>query len=146
MERRMHLVPFTNKVKVADTTLGDKLRAEWPAILAWMIAGCLKWQEQGLLPPPLVKSTTHDYFEAEDSIGDWLNERVEQAPFAHVTTEALFQSWREWANRAGEFEGTKKRLASALVARGVPRWKDPKTRVMGFDGIQLISRDALENL
>jgi P4 family phage/plasmid primase-like protien len=146
MERRMHLVPFTNKVKTEDPALGEKLRAEWPAILAWMIAGCLAWQGVGLTPPEIVRATTADYFAGEDSTGDWLRDRVGQDPSRHATSEELFQSWREWAGRTGEYVGTKKRLSSALVARGLPRWQDPKTRVMGFDGVYLLSRDALENI
>ncbi len=146
MERRLHMVPFTNKPKVVDLELSDKLRAEWPAILAWMVAGCLAWQKTKLQPPAIVKSSTTEYLEGEDSIGDWMKDRVGQGEKRHATSEELYQSWREWAGRTGEFVGTKKRLSSALIARGLPRWQDPKTRVMGFDGIYLLSRDALENL
>lgn len=146
MERRMHLIPFTFKVKNVDLQLGEKLRVEWPAILAWMIEGCLKWQATGLAAPSIVKTTTHDYFEGEDSIGDWLKERTEQTAEGGATTEELFMSWREWAERAGEYVGTKKRLSSALIARGLPRWQHPTSRRAGFAGIQLIARDALENL
>jgi hypothetical protein len=33
-----------------DPLLGEKLRAEYPAILHWMIQGCAQWQAQGLNP------------------------------------------------------------------------------------------------
>lgn len=143
MRRRIHMVPFTFKPPQEDRQLGEKLRAEYPAILAWMIRGCLAWQEKGLAPPPIVKAATDDYFAGEDALGDWLKECVEQAPDAHVTTEELFLSWREWTNRNNEYTGSKKRLASTLISRGIPRWQDTKTRKMGFDGIRLMQRDAL---
>lgn len=143
MRRRLHLVPFTFKPAVVDRQLPETLRAEYPAILGWMIAGCLAWQQEGLSAPPIVKAATDDYFQGEDAIGDWMKDCVEQAPDAHATTEELFQSWREWSNRNNEYTGSKKRLASTLIGRGIPRWQDTQTRKMGFDGIRLVKRDAL---
>jgi putative DNA primase/helicase len=146
MRRRLHLIPFTFKPAVVDRELPEKLRAEYPAILAWMIRGCLAWQAEGLAAPPIVKAATDDYFSGEDAIGDWMRESLEQAPDAHATTEELFLSWREWSNRNNEYTGSKKRLASTLIGRGIPRWQDTKTRKMGFDGVRLVARDALLDL
>jgi putative DNA primase/helicase len=51
--RRIHLIPFTNTFEGAnnDKRLKDALRQELPGILAWLVRGCLAWQEQGLNPP-----------------------------------------------------------------------------------------------
>ena len=144
MQRRIQLVPFTSKPKVEDRMLPEKLRAEFPAILAWMLRGCLAWQEVGLVPPDIVKASTADYFTGEDAIGDWLGECTQQGAEYNVTTEELFLSWREWSNRNNEYTGTKKRLASTLIARGIARWQDSKTRRMGFQGLRVTPRDALE--
>ena len=35
----------------ATSNSSEKLKAEWPGILAWMIEGCLEWQKEGLRPP-----------------------------------------------------------------------------------------------
>jgi putative DNA primase/helicase len=50
IKRRMQLVPFTVKVpkEERDLKLGEKLRAEWPGILAWMVEGSQEWHEKGL--------------------------------------------------------------------------------------------------
>jgi putative DNA primase/helicase len=50
-----------------DTELGEKLKAEQPAILQWMIDGCLAWQKQGLAPPEAVTAATAAYLEAQDT-------------------------------------------------------------------------------
>ena len=34
------------------------MRAEYPAILRWMIDGCLDWQKSGLVRPPVVIEAT----------------------------------------------------------------------------------------
>jgi putative DNA primase/helicase len=60
MRRRLHLNPFivTIPVDERDTQLVERLKAEWPGILQWMIDGCLDWQEMGLAPPEAVIEAT----------------------------------------------------------------------------------------
>jgi len=57
-----------------DKELPEKLKAEWPAILGWMMQRCLIWQREGLAPPGAVRAATDEYLEAEDSLGAWLGE------------------------------------------------------------------------
>jgi P4 family phage/plasmid primase-like protien len=144
MRRRIQIVEFNVKPEVVDKELNAKLREEWPAILAWMVEGCLEWQQVGLNPPAVVKAASEEYFSDEDAVGRWLTERTEVDTSATVTTQALFESWREWANANGEYVGSQKRLASALIARKTERWQDGKTRRMGFRGIRLIDRQEFE--
>ena len=40
--------------------------AEAPAILRWMIDGCLDWQENGIIRPTAVTEATSAYFNAQD--------------------------------------------------------------------------------
>lgn len=144
--RRIHMVPFTVTPKVVDMELSAKLRDEWPAILAWMIEGCLMWQKEGLNPPAIVVAATEEYFEEEDAIGRWLKERTVEDAQGTVTTQALFNSWREWTNRTGEWTGTMKRLSSALTSRKYERWQDPTTRRLGFRGLRLKTPESIEEL
>ena len=53
MRRRIVVVPFTVIIPEAerDLKLPEKLNHERPAILAWMVRGCLEWQRQGLNLP-----------------------------------------------------------------------------------------------
>jgi putative DNA primase/helicase len=46
IRRRFYLLPFvvTIPAEDRDLELAEKLKAEWPSILAWMIEGCLAWQ------------------------------------------------------------------------------------------------------
>jgi putative DNA primase/helicase len=50
IKRRLHMVPFavTIPAEERDIDLAEKLKAEWPQILNWMIHGCLEWQHIGL--------------------------------------------------------------------------------------------------
>jgi putative DNA primase/helicase len=53
MRRRMLLIPFTVQIPPSerDPDLTEKLKSEWPAILRWMIDGCLERQKVGLPHP-----------------------------------------------------------------------------------------------
>lgn len=138
MQRRIHLVPFDVTPKVRDNELPEKLKAEWPAILAWMVEGCLAWQQEGLNPPSAVKATTREYFADEDTIGRWIEECCDTSdPEAAAESTTLFSSWREWANANGIRIGDVRQLVTALNARKFWRWKHPQTRRAGFKGIQL---------
>src|SRR5260370_30882862 len=68
---RMNLLPFEVIIppEQRDTKLPAKLREEWPAILNWMVSGCLEWQRDGLNPPACVKAATDSYMESQDVMG-----------------------------------------------------------------------------
>src|SRR5690606_23346143 len=108
MKRRLHLIPFTVTVPAPkrDGLLTEKLLAERDGILAWAVAGCLAWQRDGLAPPAIVVDATDEYFEAEDAMGQWLEERCLTGKTHREAISDLFSDWREWAERAGEYVGS----------------------------------------
>src|SRR5262249_24477418 len=128
-------IPFSVTIpkQERDPQLLEKLRAEWPGILSWMIQGCLEWQRRGLQPPDAVKNATASYFQAEDSIATWIDECCRLDPQAWETTTALFDSWSRWATNAREPMGSKKALAQNLEARGFQPHRNRSGR--GFFGI-----------
>jgi putative DNA primase/helicase len=120
IRRRFHLIPFTVTIPPSerDQRLAEKLKAEWPGILSWMIEGCAEWQRVGLQPPPAVTSATEDYFESEDAVGAWIEDRCDRRLDNWELTKTLFSSWKEWAETAGERAGTRKHFVQALENRG----------------------------
>src|SRR5262249_5031698 len=70
IRRRFNLIPFTVTIPSdeRDETLPEKLKAELPGIMQWMIEGCVDWQERGLAPPEIVTKATAAYLEAEDAL------------------------------------------------------------------------------
>lgn len=118
--RRFNLIPFSVCIPAQDRDLKlpEKLKREWPGILAWMIKGCLQWQRSGLSAPAAVVAATSDYLEAEDAVGAWLVEKCKQDRTLISGSCQLFASWRQWAAEAGEAAGTQKRFSQALISRG----------------------------
>ena len=124
MKRRLHLIPFTITVppERRDKHLQQKLLAERDGILAWAVQGCLEWQRQGRLDPPQqVLDATDEYFEEEDAIGEFLDEDCQQSPVAREAISAIYQRWRERAERRGEYVGTSRWLTQQLINRGFAR-------------------------
>ncbi|POR47078.1 putative DNA primase/helicase [Paraburkholderia eburnea] len=139
MKRRLHLIPFTLTIPAErrDKLLQQKLLAERDGILAWAIQGCLDWQRLGRLDPPQqVRDATEEYFEAEDALGRWLDERCVREVNAKSLSAELFSDWKQWAESAGEFVGSQRRFSDLLITRGYDKWKNP-AGLRGFRGIDL---------
>ena len=138
MRRRLHLIPFTLTVppEKRDKQLQAKLLTERNAIFEWGVQGCLAWQRQGLTPPQSVLDATDEYFESEDAMGRWLEERCVREGNAKSLTAELFSDWKQWAESAGEFIGTQRRFSDLLLTRGLQKWRNT-SGVRGYQGVGL---------
>lgn len=137
IRRRLHLIPFSVTIPDAerDQELGERLKAEWTGILAWMIEGCRQWRTQGLKPPNTVREATDAYLQAEDAIAAWIEECCQRDKNAWTSSGELFASWTGWANRSGEPPGTSKRFGQSLEARGCAPFR--KMTARGYLGLKL---------
>src|SRR5262249_38605002 len=138
IRRRFHLIPFTVTIppEERDEDLPQKLKAELPGILAWMIDGAMEWLERGLAPPQIVTESTAEYLQAEDAIANWIEDCATRDPVAFAKNSELFASWTEWATKAGEYVGSQKRFSQHLLDRQFERHRD-KHLGRGFRGIKL---------
>jgi putative DNA primase/helicase len=139
IRRRFNLIPFTVTIPPdeRDEALPEKLRAELPGIMSWMIDGCADWLERGLAPPEIVTAATAAYLEAEDALSAWMEEAGQRDPNAWERSADLYASWIAWAKKTGEYEGSMKRFLGILETKGpqYERHKDGR----GFRGLRLIS-------
>jgi putative DNA primase/helicase len=141
IRRRVLLVPFLQNIPAEerDKSVPDKLKAEWPAILRWMIDGCLEWQRQGLNPPKSVREASEDYLAAENVLGQWLEERCVVSHRIELTkTASLYADWREWCERGGMLPGSTKTFSQRLSERGFRHRRDNAGK--GFVGLGLRGR------
>jgi len=138
MRRRLHLIPFTVTIppERRDKRLTERLLAERDGILAWAVEGCLQWQKHGLQAPPSVTSATDEYFEAEDAMGRWMEERCRFGAADKALSITLFNDWKQWAEAGGEFVGSMRRFADALITRQFKKWRN-SVGARGFCGIDL---------
>lgn len=116
--RRFNIIPFIHTPANPDHELEVKIRAEYPAILRWMIEGCLDWQTNGLVRPESVQAATKAYFEDQDLFGQWLDECCVVGKREWATTTQLFESWASFAELNGEKSGSAKGFSATMVKRG----------------------------
>lgn len=107
IRRRLRLVPFTvtisDEERAAIPDFKEKLKAEAPGILAWATRGCLDWQAAGLRAPDSVMAATEAYFQAQDTVSRWLEDRCILEPSATATKAALYADWKRWTEENGEY-------------------------------------------
>jgi P4 family phage/plasmid primase-like protien len=74
--RRIKMIPFAVTITEAekDPHLGEKLKPEWPGILAWAARGCLDWQREGLGEPDEVRKATEAYRAELDLVQGFIDE------------------------------------------------------------------------
>jgi len=142
-KRRFNIVPFVHKPEKPDRELEQKLQAEAPGILRWMIEGCLDWQARGLVRPPVVNAATESYFSDQDLFSQWLAEECELVPstYKSETSKDLFSSWRSYAMAAGDDPGSSRSFAERLLRTGAQKKKGAQGR-REFVGIVLIAKEA----
>lgn len=128
---RVRLIPFTVTISehARDLTLEDKLIAEAPGILTWIVQGCLRWQSEGLSPPPEVLMATEEYRDEMDMLGQFIAERCTTGYTDVATAAHLYEAYTTWCTDNHERPWSKKKFGSSLADRGFESGHDTtKTR------------------
>jgi putative DNA primase/helicase len=122
--RRIRLVPFDVTIPDADQDhgLAEKLRAELPGILAWMVKGCIEWRRAGrLVVPDEVRAATADYKLVMDPVATFLSDCTVPDAAATVGANDLYIAYRQWAERSGDKPIPQRHFPDALAEHGVKR-------------------------
>ena len=104
MVRRLVLVPFAQRFEGSrrDSNLPDKLRAEYPGILAWAIEGARKWASGGLEIPAAVAEASRAYMAEQNDLEQWIVECCARDPKGEAGATKLYESFQQWKERNGE--------------------------------------------
>jgi P4 family phage/plasmid primase-like protien len=120
IRRRMHFIEFPESIPESERIYGlpELLQAEWPAIMAWAVEGCMEWQRTGLQKPASVKAETQQYLDAEDTLGQWIADCCELGKELKYATGDAYKSYAEYVEKSGEGIVSKKRFSQRMEARG----------------------------
>ena len=129
---RIRLIPFTvripdNKLRPKRTVMAE-FEAEQAGILAWAVAGCVKWLTQGLDMPEAVRTATEGYREEMDVLAGFIDDCCILSKEAFAKASDLYAAYRAWCEKSGEHpmslrtfgarlgdrEFEKKRIASGI--------------------------------
>ena len=104
--RRIQAVPFGVVVAASerDGGLPERLKGCQDAVLAWLWAGWLDYQRQGLNPPTAVLDATRKYRQDSDLLARFLAPESGQVALGHGTVRSaeLYARFKRWCTREGE--------------------------------------------
>lgn len=136
--RRVVEVPFSVTIPEAerDATLADKLSAEAPGILRWLVAGAVQWcRTRSLVEPDAVKAATASYRAESDTLGQWIDTATESG-LGFSSNKRLRGSYQAWCQAEGYQPIGGKRFGDSLRVKGFKPGKDRGER--GWFGIRLV--------
>ena len=102
--RRIHLIPFEVQIPLekVDKHLKHKLAKEAESILKWAVAGCIRWQNEGLTMPKKVLDAVREYQREMDVISSFLDACCIVGE-GTVKASQLYAVYAKWANDHNEF-------------------------------------------
>lgn len=119
--RRIRLIPFETTIQKdkVDRNLKYKLRAEFPQILAWIIEGCILWQQEGLESPTCIAEATKEYKQEMDLIASFVDQCIEIDYNAteKIPATNIFSLYRSWAKENNEYEMSSKKFFTELTKK-----------------------------
>lgn len=137
--RRLRLVPFAVTIpeEEVDGELPNKLKAEHPAILRWMIEGFKEWKRIGLATPPAVNGASAKYRQEMDVLSDFIEERCEVNSLVSAANAPLYASYFEWAKDNGLRPRSHKWFSQELQRKGYTQSPD-RANGRRWKGIDLV--------
>jgi putative DNA primase/helicase len=135
--RRVQLLPFevTIPLEERDRHLPEKLRNEYPGILAWAVRGSLEWRKSGLNPPEIVLSATKDYQREMDLLAAWIDECCDHSGGVDVSSRDLYTSYKVWSAQNGTNPLSRPKFGMKLKERGLRSTK--KHGIIYYLGVRL---------
>lgn len=118
--RRLVLFPHDVVIneKDRDPHILDKLTAEGPGILNWLLVGLSRYMKRGRLElPEKVKAATDAYRLDQDVLGDFIREEFTVDANGSVGRVELYMLYKQYCDREGEPIISNKRVALYLRER-----------------------------
>ena len=131
---RLHPVPFTRNIAEVMKARGEAVlgtdeavqsifEEEAPRILAWIVRGCLKWQQQrGLNPPPAVTNAREHHRQEMDPLTPFVEECCDTGDNRQVRVTELRQGYFRWC-RDNNHQPLPPKVFDGAVAAKFPRRK-----------------------
>ena len=142
--RRLREIPFVVQVPKSrqDPAIKREMKnsqACGPAILRWMLVGCLSWQNEGLHDPTAIVQAGQEYEAESNPLQEFFDARCVFGPDCVTFLREVYQAYTTWASSGGiapRFQVSEKRLAAILRARQCSFEQDSHGRFLR--GVRLV--------
>ena len=121
--RRLIVVPFRATIPTQETrsNYGDTLvQQAGPSILAWAIEGAVNFARNGyqLQTPDVIEEVTKSYRGQEDWLSNFITECCTRGADRRTGAAELYQEYRAWAQRSGDYVRRLPDFNTAMEAAG----------------------------
>jgi len=101
--KRLVPIPCTHRLADADIDkdLPAKLLDEAEGIIAWAVAGAVRWHKEGLGRPEVIDQQRATWRESMDTLGEFLRECCVAAEGKSVAASELYCAYHDWAEKHG---------------------------------------------
>jgi putative DNA primase/helicase len=136
--RRIRLVPWEVVIPESerDELLGDRLKLELDAVLAYLVAGYRQWRESGLDDPDQVIRATEAYRAESDALARFIDQQCLTGPHFTAGSSELFAAWSKWCAEEGEESGSATAFATMLQNKGLDNYTSSGRRRWRGIGLQ----------
>lgn len=140
--RRIRLIPWNVQIppNKVDPKLRDKLLSEAPAILAWLVEGCLRYQAEGLDPVEAVVEATSEYREEMDELGEFINSKCLVDVRCSQDAGSLYAAYKDWCEESGARPLSQRAFGLRMTERGFARKRSGSRGQVVYQGIGLMER------
>ncbi len=132
--RRLKLIPFeiTISPEKQDKNLKEKLEAELPGILRWMVEGAVEWYRNGLREPAKISEAVKEYRNEMDILGNFIAECCQTDSDAMIPVNNLYNLYKQYCETNGQSTLGKKMFNLKMVERGFKKDFGAKNQVCLF--------------
>lgn len=126
--RRVHLIPFKHIVSPEDrdTDLPQKLLAEAPGVLNWLLRGYAHYVQRGLAAPDTVMAATSAFRDELDLVKRFVEDMCDVNPASKEGAAAVQDAFKHWCETNGEPPVRASQLKERLASLGYEQ-----TRIAG---------------
>ena len=138
--RRLKLMPFevTFTDDQRDIHFAQKIKdKELPGILAWAVQGCLLWQKEKLVDPPVIRLATAEYRDEMDSFKNFYEECIEPREDGRVTNKMLRSIYDEWCRDNGEYALSQRLFSRKMIEMGFEKKRIPGNGLIEWRGFSI---------
>jgi putative DNA primase/helicase len=124
MWARMRRIPFDHAIpkELQDKSIKARLKKDAgcrSAVLAWSVAGCLRWQLSGLGSSSAVDKSSKEYQAEMDPVGDFFDDNLVFESDAKMNQGDVRKLYGAWAKEEGVLRPLgRKQLQKAVTDRG----------------------------
>lgn len=127
--RRIFLIPFLVKFtdETKDIHMPEKLEAEMPQILGWVIQGCIRLHREykGVVPKPkCLEDALSSYKSEMDTVNLYIASNCENFPGYKTGASLMFQDYKKWALDNNEHLMPEHKFRSEMQSHGFKLKKD----------------------